>query len=105
MCWQSAFHLLTMLQTDSRGKDELNDLLTRISAEEIRNKTGLNPAVTFAVPKIMWIKKHRPEIYQKIHRILLYGAYILYKLGNVDAIDYTLADRSLAFNVSTNDWD
>ncbi len=53
----------------------------------------------------MWIKKHRPEIYQKIHRILLYGAYILYKLGNVDAIDYTLADRSLAFNVSTNDWD
>ncbi|KLI75299.1 MULTISPECIES: FGGY-family carbohydrate kinase [Lacticaseibacillus] len=95
----------TMLQTDSRGKDELKDLLTRISAEDIRNKTGLNPAVTFAVPKIMWIKKHRPELYGKIHRILLYGAYILYKLGNVDAIDYTLADRSLAFNVSTNDWD
>lgn len=95
----------TLLQTDNRGKDELKDLLTRISIEDIRNKTGLNPAVTFAVPKIMWIKKNRPEVYQRIHRILLYGAYILYKLGGVDAIDYTLADRSLAFNVSTNDWD
>ena len=52
----------TMLQTDSRGKDELNDLLTRISAEEIRNKTGLNPAVTFAVPKIMWISLETDKV-------------------------------------------
>lgn len=95
----------TMLQTDSRGKDELKELLENISEEQIREKTGLNPAVTFAVPKIMWIKKNRPEIYNKTHLILLYGAYILYRLGGVAAIDYTLADRSLAFNVTTNDWD
>lgn len=95
----------TMLQTDSRGKDELKELLSEISSDQIREKTGLNPAVTFAVPKIMWIRKNKPEIYKKTHLILLYGAYILYRLGGVAAIDYTLADRSLAFNVTTNDWD
>lgn len=95
----------TMLQTDSRGKDELKELLNNISADKIREKTGLNPAVTFAVPKMMWIKKNRPDVYKKTHLILLYGAYILYRLGGVAAIDYTLADRSLAFNVTTNDWD
>ncbi len=95
----------TLLQTDSRGKDELKELLNNISADQIREKTGLNPAVTFAVPKIMWIKKNRPDVYKKTHLILLYGAYILYRLGGVSAIDYTLADRSLAFNVTTNEWD
>lgn len=95
----------TMLQTDARGKEELADLLTRISAEDIRAKTGLNPAVTFSVPKIMWIKKNRPDLYGNVSQILLYGAFILYKLGGVGAIDYTLADRSLAFNVTEKDWD
>lgn len=97
--------LNTMLQTDIRGKEELADLLTRISPDEIRAKTGLNPAVTFSVPKIMWIKANHPDLYSHIHKILLYGAYILYKLGGVSAIDYTLADRSLAFNVTAKDWD
>lgn len=95
----------TLLQTDNRGQQEMQELLTRISATSIRKKTGLNPAVTFAIPKIMWIHKHCPEVYNETYKILLYGAFILYKLGGVAAIDYTLADRSLAFNVTTNDWD
>ncbi|MDT2808767.1 MULTISPECIES: FGGY-family carbohydrate kinase [Enterococcaceae] len=95
----------TLLQTDSRGTDELDELINHISTEKIREKTGLNPAVTFAVPKIMWIKRNRPDVYRRTHLILLYGSYILYRLGGVSAIDYTLAARSLAFNVSNNEWD
>lgn len=73
--------LNTMLQTDIRGKEELADLLTRISTDEIRAKTGLNPAVTFSVPKIMWIKANHPDLYRHIHKILLYGGLHSIQVG------------------------
>jgi len=54
--------------------------------------------------KILWIKNHRPDIYEKTWKFLLYEDFILYKLGLDPVIDYSLAARTMAFDIHTNHW-
>ena len=95
----------SMVYTDVRGVEETEELCRNIPAETITEKTSLKPSFTYSLPKLMWLRKHQPEIFGKIKKIYLYGSFILYKLGGVDAIDYSLAARSMALNINTNTWD
>ncbi|SDF33406.1 FGGY-family carbohydrate kinase [Sporomusa acidovorans] len=95
----------SMVYTDIRGVGEIKDLLLSISEQEIMERTGLKASSTYSLPKIMWIKKNKPEIFNDIWKILLYGSYILYRLGNICTIDYTLAARTMSLNVEKKKWD
>ena len=94
----------SMLYTDTRGSDEceiLNDILGK---ENIAKISGLNPHSMYSLPKLMWIKNNRPELYKKTSKILLMGDYIVYMLTGKTQIDYSLASRTMALDINTLEW-
>lgn len=58
----------------------------------------------YSLPKIMWIKKHCPEEYGKIKRILLMEDYIVYMLTGSATIDCSLASRTMALDIRNKEW-
>lgn len=96
--------LPSMLYTDPRGEEECKELCDKIGYERLLQILGVKPHHMFSLPKVMWIKKNRPEIYAKTKRILLMEDYIVYMLCKNAVLDYALATRSMAFDVKNKCW-
>ena len=66
---------------------------------------GLPPHSMSTINKVMWMKDHLPQVYKNVWKFLQYEDFILYKLGKVTTIDYSLAARTMAFNVIKKEWE
>lgn len=93
-----------MLYTDPRGEQECARLEEKISGRDIASVTGLRPAAMYSLPKMMWIKKNRPEVYEKAKYIFLMEDYVVYHLTGNRQIDYSLATRTMAFDIQNLSW-
>ena len=88
----------SLLYTDPRGKDECNNLVEYLGKNTLNKITGLNPDAMYTISKLIWIKKHKPEVYEKCKSICLFQDYIVFMLSGVRQIDYSLATRTMAFS-------
>ena len=93
-----------MLYTDPRGAEECAELSEMLGADHIAQITGLAPHEMYSIPKMMWIKKHRPEIYAAAKRIHLSGDFVVWHLTHRAQIDYSLASRTMAFDIHSLTW-
>ena len=96
--------LPSMLYTDPRGEAETKELCEKLGEEKITHIAGVKPHSMYSLPKIMWIKKNKPEVYGRIKRILLMEDYIVYMLTGKANIDYSLAARTLGLDIRKKCW-
>lgn len=96
---------VSMLYTDPRGKEECDRLAERFGEKELAFITGEKPHEMYSLSKIMWIKENMPEEYQKTKNIFLMQDYIIYMLTGVKTIDYSLAARTMCFDIVNKKWD
>lgn len=94
-----------MLYTDPRGKEECRELTEQVGRRTLIETTGLNPHEMYSISKIMWMKKHHPEVYENAKHIFLMEDFVMFHLTRVAAIDYALATRTMAFNINTLEFD
>lgn len=94
----------SMLYTDPRGKEECDELIEKLGEEKLTYISGTKPNQMYSLPKIMWIKNNRPEIFAKIRHILLMEDFIVYKLTGNACIDYSLAARTMALDIRNKCW-
>lgn len=88
-----------MLYTDPRGEDEAREICERIGAEQAFHITGVVPHSMYSLSKLLWIKKHHPEVYARTSKVLLICDYIGYLLTGKRMIDHALASRTGVFDV------
>lgn len=93
-----------MLYTDPRGKEECMELTEKLGAKKIAQITGLRPHEMYSISKLMWMKKNRPEIYGKAAHAFLMEDYVVFHLTGVAQIDYSLATRTMAFDIRKLNW-
>ena len=93
-----------MLYTDPRGAEECAELVEKLGADRIARFSGLAPHEMYSVCKIMWLKKHQPEVYRAAKHIFLIGDYVAWHLTGEARIDYSLATRSMAFDIGRLTW-
>lgn len=93
-----------MLYTDSRGADECQELIERLGEKNISVITGLRPHEMYSISKMMWIKKHAPKLYSDAKHAFLMMDYVIYHLTGTAQIDYSLASRTMAFDIHTLSW-
>ena len=93
-----------MLYTDPRGAEECAWLAERLGAGRIARITGLEPHEMYSVAKMMWLRRHHPEVYSAARRIHLIGDYVVWHLTGIAQIDYSLASRTMAFDIHTLGW-
>ncbi|MEK4849924.1 FGGY-family carbohydrate kinase [Paenibacillus sp. FSL H7-0756] len=95
----------SLLYIDKRGSRQLEALVEHIGEENITSKTGLHPHPMYTLSKLMWYREEQPDIYERLHTFLPFGSFILFKLGARPVIDYSLASRTMAFDVHRLGWD
>jgi len=93
-----------MLMTDYRGEEEAKYLRSKLGEKHIEEITGIKCHQMYSLPKIMWIKKNYPDLFKKVEKILLMEDYVVYSLTGERYIDYTLATRTLAFDINVLDF-
>ena len=64
---------------DSRAVEIGNKAYTQLGAEKCKTHL-LNSPGNFTASKLKWVKDNEPELYGKIHKFMLPGDYIAYKL-------------------------
>ena len=94
----------SMLYTDPRGSEECKELIEKLSEKKLISISGVKPHQMYSLPKVMWIKNNHPDIYKNIKRILLMEDYIVYMLTGNAYIDYSLAARTMAFDIRNKCW-
>lgn len=95
----------SMLYTDPRGTDECAGLCRALGEDRITSAVGVKPHSMYSLPKVMWLKKNRPQEFANVRRILLMEDYVVYKLTGNAQIDYSLAARTMAFDIRKKCWD
>lgn len=96
---------LPMLYTDLRGEEEAAEITAKFGAAKLYESVGAVPQSLFSVSKLLWIKKHRPELYGQADKVFLICDYLGYMLTGERVIDYGLAARSGAFGIHTLQFD
>ncbi|MBN2268360.1 MAG: FGGY-family carbohydrate kinase [Acholeplasmataceae bacterium] len=90
---------------DRRSYEETDRVTKKMSMQDIYHKTGLRLDSYFSAPKMMWLKRNRPEIYEAAHKIIGVQDYVVYLLTNRFVTDSTQAARTLLMNINTFQWD
>lgn len=90
-----------------------NDTRTTAECEQIYNVVGeerllqitKNPALEgFTLPKLLWVKKHEPELFKKVKTFLLPKDYLRYKLTGQLHMDYSDAAGTLLLDINKGKW-
>ena len=93
-----------LMNSDNRAAAQVDWWRENVGAERIYELTGLPLHAMFALNKIMWFKANRPELYARSVRFLSVGDYILLRLGMPFVTDYSLAGRTMAFDIHKKTW-
>ncbi len=94
----------SILYTDPRGNTQCKRLIKKLGLQYIMELTGVHAHPMYTINKILWYKENLPETYKKVWKFMLFEDFILFRLGNQPAIDYSLASRTMAFNIMEKKW-
>jgi xylulokinase len=93
-----------ILWNDQRTAAECREIEETIGAERLLELTG-NPALPgFTAPKLLWLRRHEPETYARISRVLLPKDYVRYVLTGEAATDVSDASGTLLLDVGRRRW-
>jgi len=88
---------------DSRAVDEADLIRKDYDNFQLYCRTGRQIS-SLVFPEVMWLKKHRPEIYKKTYKFLMGLDFIIYRFCGVCATDYTMASGTLCYDVVNRKW-
>ena len=93
-----------ILWNDGRTQEEVDYLNNEIGRDRLSALTANIAFAGFTAPKILWMKKHEPENFARIRKIMLPKDYINYMLTGVHCCDYSDASGMLLLDVQHKRW-
>lgn len=90
---------------DSRANAEVTDLKRDVPGleQDLYRQTGQTFALG-ALPRLLWLKRHLPDVYERIDRISMLSDWILARLSGVIASDPSNAGTTGLHGLATRDW-
>ena len=80
---------------DTRASREIEDLTASIGAEMIFARCGNALTSQSVGPKILWLRRNRPDIYARAHKFLNSTSFLVHRLTGQFVTDhYTAANTS-----------
>lgn len=93
-----------ILWNDQRTAAECAEIEERVGLERLISLTGNRALTGFTAPKLLWLRRHEPEVYARIRRIALPKDYVRLRLTGEWAIDAADASGTLLFDVAERRW-
>jgi xylulokinase len=89
-----------ILWNDQRTAAECAEIEARVGLERLIALTGNRALTGFTAPKLLWMRRHEPELYARIRHMLLPKDYVRLRLCGERAIDVADASGTLLFDVA-----
>ncbi len=93
-----------ILWNDQRTAAECAEIEARVGLERLIELTGNRALTGFTAPKLLWLRRHEPDTYARIRRVLLPKDYVRFRLTGEHAIDVADASGTLLFDVAHRHW-
>jgi xylulokinase len=89
---------------DQRATEELEAYNRLVPAREAISVTGNIALTSLWAPKLMWLKKHRPDVFAKTRRVVFPKDYIIYRLTGELSTEVTDASGTALMDVYHRSW-
>ena len=93
-----------ILWNDQRTGAECAEIEERVGVERLIELTGNRALTGFTAPKLLWLRRHEPDVFARIRRVLLPKDYVRLRLTGEHAIDAADASGTLLFDVRRRAW-
>ena len=93
-----------ILWLDQRSTEECDELNERLPKELITGSLRNRIFTGFALPSLLWVKKHESEHFSAIHKVMQPKDYIRYKMTGMFGAEVSDASASLMFDIVKRDW-
>jgi xylulokinase len=93
-----------ILWNDQRTGEESEDIERTIGLDRLIALTGNRALPGFTAPKLLWLRRHEPEVYKRIDRVALPKDYVRLRLCGEHATDVSDASGTLLFDVARRRW-
>lgn len=93
-----------ILWNDQRTAVECAEIEKRIGLDRLIELTGNRALPGFTAPKLLWLRRHEPDVYARIEHVLLPKDYIRLRLSGERATDVADASGTLLFDVEARRW-
>ncbi|HET9508184.1 MAG TPA: xylulokinase [Gaiellaceae bacterium] len=93
-----------ILWNDGRTGAECVEIEERVGLDRLIELTGNRALAGFTAPKLLWLRRHEPEVYARIRHVLLPKDYVRLRLTGERAVDAADASGTLLFDVAQRRW-
>jgi xylulokinase len=93
-----------ILWNDQRTGAECAEIEARVGFDRLVELTGNRALTGFTAPKLLWLRKHEPEHYERIAHVMLPKDYVRLRLTGERAIDVADASGTLLLDVARRRW-
>ena len=94
----------SILGADVRGGDLLERTTAAIGQKDYYK---INPNIlgfNYSLPKLLWLKHNKPDLYRKTDKFLLWGDLVTFILSGESLTSFSLANRTLLFDIHRETW-
>jgi len=93
-----------VLGMDYRSEPQARKFADQFGDRALFDLTGMRPHPMNSVVKMLWLKECRPSVFDSAWKIVTYADFITGKLCGEAVIDYTMASRTMAFDLAGRAW-
>ena len=93
-----------ILSMDTRTGEQNAWIRERFGAREIFQRTGMPVHTINTLPKLLWLKRHEPDLWSEAHRFLLYEDFLIRKMTGQAVISRCLASRMQLYDLQADQW-
>lgn len=93
-----------ILWADQRGSEEAALIEQTIGNDKLVETTGSSASVAFSAAKILWLRRHEPDLFARCVKILQPKDYLHLRLTGELATEATDASGTLLFDLRQRDW-
>lgn len=93
-----------IIWSDTRAKKEEEELIERLGFDRGYELIGHRISCSYSIPKLMWVKKHEPDIYNKAYKVLQAKDYIILKMTGQFVSDFSDASGTNGMDIKNLCW-
>lgn len=93
-----------ILWNDGRCEAQCHDVESRFGIERLVELTGNRMLAGFTAPKLLWMREHEPEAFDRVATVLLPKDWIRFKLSGTVAMDVSDASGTAVFDCRNRTW-
>lgn len=93
-----------ILWNDQRTAHACDEIRAAVGPERLIEITGNDAVTGLTAPKLVWVRDHEPDVWDRIAHVLLPKDYVRLRLTGEHALDKADGAGTLLFDLAARDW-